>query len=103
MRAVTLFGNLQSFMGQALDQAVATQALWHTLSSRLRVSLGPGGGQQRGFHVGHGDRAAGWLELLAARCFPISREGWWRNEVLQAIFFYLLSSSWAGPAWLWGR
>lgn len=40
MRAVTLFGNLQSFMKQALDQAVATQALWHGLSSRLRVSLG---------------------------------------------------------------
>uniref|UniRef100_A0A8B7WDP4 Probable threonine protease PRSS50 n=1 Tax=Castor canadensis TaxID=51338 RepID=A0A8B7WDP4_CASCN len=39
MHAVTLFGNLQSFMGQALDQAVATQALWHTLSSRLRDVL----------------------------------------------------------------
>lgn len=40
IHAVTLFGNLQSFMKQALDQAVATQALWHSLSSRLRVSLG---------------------------------------------------------------
>lgn len=40
LHAVTLFGNLQSFMGQALDQAVATQALWHSLSSRLRVSVG---------------------------------------------------------------
>lgn len=40
MHAITLFGNLQSFMGQALDQAVATQALWHSLSSRLRVSVG---------------------------------------------------------------
>ncbi|XP_047388298.1 ALS2 C-terminal-like protein isoform X1 [Sciurus carolinensis] len=39
MHAVTLFGNLQSFMGQALDQAVATQALWHTLSSRQRDVL----------------------------------------------------------------
>ncbi|XP_029399540.1 ALS2 C-terminal-like protein isoform X2 [Mus pahari] len=39
MHAVTVFGNLQSFMGQALDQAVATQALWHSLSSRLRDVL----------------------------------------------------------------
>lgn len=39
MHAITLFGNLQSFMGQALDQAVATQALWHSLSSRLRDVL----------------------------------------------------------------
>lgn len=43
MRAVTLFGNLQSFMSQALDEAVATQALWHSLSSsRLRVMWGFG-------------------------------------------------------------
>uniref|UniRef100_A0A8C9M9A9 ALS2 C-terminal-like protein n=1 Tax=Panthera tigris altaica TaxID=74533 RepID=A0A8C9M9A9_PANTA len=34
-----LFGNLESFMRQALDQATATQALWHTLSSRLRDVL----------------------------------------------------------------
>uniref|UniRef100_A0A8C7EWH9 ALS2 C-terminal like n=1 Tax=Neovison vison TaxID=452646 RepID=A0A8C7EWH9_NEOVI len=40
VHAATLFGNLQSFMRQALDQALATQALWHSLSSRLRVSLG---------------------------------------------------------------
>uniref|UniRef100_A0A8C9P969 ALS2 C-terminal like n=1 Tax=Spermophilus dauricus TaxID=99837 RepID=A0A8C9P969_SPEDA len=39
MHAVTIFRNLQSFMGQALDQAVATQALWHTLSSQLRDVL----------------------------------------------------------------
>lgn len=39
MHAVTLFGNLQSFMQQALDQAMATQALWHSLSSRLRDVL----------------------------------------------------------------
>ncbi|XP_052043066.1 ALS2 C-terminal-like protein isoform X2 [Apodemus sylvaticus] len=39
MRAVTLFKNLQSFMRQALDQAQATQALWQTLSSRLRGVL----------------------------------------------------------------
>ncbi|XP_029418055.1 ALS2 C-terminal-like protein isoform X2 [Nannospalax galili] len=39
MHAVTQFENLQSFMGQALDQAVATQALWHSLNSRLRDVL----------------------------------------------------------------
>nr|XP_010958206.1 ALS2 C-terminal-like protein isoform X2 [Camelus bactrianus] len=39
VHAATLFGNLQSFMRQALDQALATQALWHTLSSRLRDVL----------------------------------------------------------------
>nr|XP_048279392.1 ALS2 C-terminal-like protein isoform X3 [Myodes glareolus] len=39
MEAVTLFENLQSFMSQALDQAVTTQALWHSLSSRMRDVL----------------------------------------------------------------
>ncbi|XP_049718652.1 ALS2 C-terminal-like protein isoform X2 [Elephas maximus indicus] len=39
VHTATLFGNLQSFMRQALDQAVATQALWATLSSRLRDVL----------------------------------------------------------------
>nr|XP_031542537.1 ALS2 C-terminal-like protein isoform X2 [Vicugna pacos] len=39
VHAATVFGNLQSFMRQALDQALATQALWHTLSSRLRDVL----------------------------------------------------------------
>ncbi|XP_042834704.1 ALS2 C-terminal-like protein isoform X1 [Panthera tigris] len=39
VHAATLFGNLESFMRQALDQATATQALWHTLSSRLRDVL----------------------------------------------------------------
>lgn len=39
VNAVTLFGNLQSFMKQELDQAVATQALWHTLRGRLRDVL----------------------------------------------------------------
>ncbi|XP_072577166.1 ALS2 C-terminal-like protein isoform X1 [Vulpes vulpes] len=39
VHAATVFGNLQSFMRQALDQAMATQALWHTLSSRLRDVL----------------------------------------------------------------
>lgn len=53
MRAVTLFGNLESFMEQALKQAVATQALWHSLSSRMRVSLGPWDSQgRRLFHIG---------------------------------------------------
>ncbi|XP_058583181.1 ALS2 C-terminal-like protein [Neofelis nebulosa] len=39
VHAATLFGNLECFMRQALDQATATQALWHTLSSRLRDVL----------------------------------------------------------------
>ncbi|XP_022353992.1 ALS2 C-terminal-like protein [Enhydra lutris kenyoni] len=39
VHAAALFGNLQSFMRQALDQALATQALWHSLSSRLRDVL----------------------------------------------------------------
>ncbi|XP_032268069.1 ALS2 C-terminal-like protein [Phoca vitulina] len=39
VHAATLFGNLQSFLRQALDQALATQALWHSLSSRLRDVL----------------------------------------------------------------
>nr|XP_019579585.1 PREDICTED: ALS2 C-terminal-like protein isoform X2 [Rhinolophus sinicus]XP_019579586.1 PREDICTED: ALS2 C-terminal-like protein isoform X2 [Rhinolophus sinicus]XP_019579587.1 PREDICTED: ALS2 C-terminal-like protein isoform X2 [Rhinolophus sinicus] len=39
VHATTLFGNLQSFMRQALDQAVATQVLWRTLSSRPRDAL----------------------------------------------------------------
>ncbi|XP_045385923.1 ALS2 C-terminal-like protein isoform X6 [Lemur catta] len=39
VNAATLFGNLQSFLRQALDQAVATQALWPTLSRRQRDVL----------------------------------------------------------------
>nr|XP_012417412.1 PREDICTED: ALS2 C-terminal-like protein isoform X1 [Odobenus rosmarus divergens] len=39
VHAATVFGNLQSFLRQALDQALATQALWHSLSSRLRDVL----------------------------------------------------------------
>ncbi|XP_034514087.1 ALS2 C-terminal-like protein isoform X3 [Ailuropoda melanoleuca] len=39
VHAATLFGNLQSFMRQVLDQALATQALRHSLSSRLRDLL----------------------------------------------------------------
>ncbi|XP_069906080.1 ALS2 C-terminal-like protein isoform X3 [Oryctolagus cuniculus] len=39
VRAAVLFGNLESFLRQAVDQAVATQGLWHTLSSRLRDVL----------------------------------------------------------------
>lgn len=38
VHAATIFGNLQSFMKKALDEAVATQTLWPTLSSRVRVS-----------------------------------------------------------------
>ncbi|KAM7064031.1 ALS2 C-terminal-like protein isoform 1-T3 [Molossus nigricans] len=39
VHATTVFGDLQSFMKQALDQAMATQALWRTLSSRHRDAL----------------------------------------------------------------
>ncbi|XP_069418355.1 ALS2 C-terminal-like protein isoform X3 [Ovis canadensis] len=39
IHAAGLFGDLQSFMRQELDQAMATQALWPTLSSRLRDVL----------------------------------------------------------------
>ncbi|XP_045434754.1 ALS2 C-terminal-like protein isoform X3 [Pipistrellus kuhlii] len=39
VQAAALFGDLQSFMKQALDQAEATQALWHSLSGRLRDAL----------------------------------------------------------------
>ncbi|XP_006868872.1 PREDICTED: ALS2 C-terminal-like protein isoform X2 [Chrysochloris asiatica] len=39
VHAATLFGNLQSYMRQALDQAEDTQALWSTLSDRLRNEL----------------------------------------------------------------
>ncbi|XP_066900588.1 ALS2 C-terminal-like protein isoform X10 [Kogia breviceps] len=39
VHTATVFGNLQSFMRQELDQAMATQALWHTLSNRLRDVL----------------------------------------------------------------
>ncbi|XP_036075208.1 ALS2 C-terminal-like protein isoform X2 [Rousettus aegyptiacus] len=38
VHAATVFGDLQSFMRQELDQAVATQALWQALSSRQRDS-----------------------------------------------------------------
>lgn len=71
MHAATLFGNLQSFMRQALDQALATQALWHSLSSRLRVSLGPDAWSGKGpaglavsplphLGVGAGAEPGGW-------------------------------------------
>ncbi|XP_005383490.1 PREDICTED: ALS2 C-terminal-like protein isoform X3 [Chinchilla lanigera] len=39
MNATILHGNLQSFLQQALDQAAATQALWHSLSSRPKDLL----------------------------------------------------------------
>ncbi|KAJ1069326.1 hypothetical protein K5549_014276 [Capra hircus] len=39
IHAAGLFGDLQSFMRQELDEAMATQALWPTLSSRLRDVL----------------------------------------------------------------
>ncbi|XP_048190380.1 LOW QUALITY PROTEIN: ALS2 C-terminal-like protein [Perognathus longimembris pacificus] len=38
-KAIGLFGDLQLFMRQALDQAAATQSLWPTLSGRPRDAL----------------------------------------------------------------
>lgn len=77
MEAVTLFENLQSFMSQALDQAVTTQALWHSLSSRMRVSLGLWDSQGRGFHIGYeavlGDLSSSRLS------FPIWKEDCWEE------------------------
>lgn len=51
VHAATVFGDLQSFMRQELDQAVATQALWQALSSRQRVSSRPEG--RSGGLLGH--------------------------------------------------
>lgn len=51
VHAATIFGDLQSFMRQELDQAVATQALWQALSSRQRVSSRPEG--RSGGLLGH--------------------------------------------------
>ncbi|XP_004640832.2 ALS2 C-terminal-like protein isoform X2 [Octodon degus] len=39
MNAITLHGNLQSFLGQELDQAAATQALGHSLRNHLKDML----------------------------------------------------------------
>lgn len=78
MHAVTLFGNLQSFMRQALDQALATQALWYNLSSRVRVSLGLWESQGRGFHIGYGAMLGGLSSSLPQ--FPHLGGGlitWW--------------------------
>lgn len=80
MQATTLFGNLQSFMKQALDQAMATQALWHTLSSRQRVSSWP----DRLSGTGLPRAAACWgLELFAVLCALASplEAGCWLNQV----------------------
>lgn len=107
VHAITLFGNLQSFMRQALDQAVTTQVLWRTLSSRPRVSSRPEDGQERD-SVGQGP--AGWLELLAVRSvsqFPHLEAGWWLNQVVVRslcllILTHLLTPPGPGGSWLWG-
>lgn len=102
MHTATLFGNLQSFMRQALDQAVATQALWHTLSSRPRVSSRPKGrsgkGSGKGFPSG-GDMLGGSSCLLYSLCqFPhlevgVVVEPGGCEIPLSSIFTYLLSTS----------
>lgn len=48
VHAATVFGNLQSYMQQALDQAEATRSLWHSLSGQLWVSGDLVGGWGRG-------------------------------------------------------
>lgn len=102
MHAATVFGNLQSFMRQELDQAMATQALWHTLSSRLRVSSRPEGQLGKGLPSGRGP--LGSLScLLPAPClsFPTWVGGQRLKQVsltfpCPAILTHLLSTSWAG-------
>lgn len=64
IHAAGLFGDLQSFMRQELDQAMATQALWPTLSSRLRVSSTPEGRSEKTPPIQRGP--PGWLELPVA-------------------------------------
>lgn len=75
VHATTLFENLQSFMKQELDQAMATQALWLTLSSRPRVSSWPEGLSGTGFR-----RAAACWVARAVCCtlclsFPVWKWG----------------------------
>lgn len=96
MHAATVFGDLQSFMRQELDQAVATQALWQALSSRQRVSSRP---------EGRSGGAAGSLELLAIlsvpQCTQLEAGGWLNQAAVRllcpAILTHLLSASWDRP------
>lgn len=93
MHAAELFGNLQSFMSQELDQAMATQALRHTLSSRVGVSLRPEGWSGKGF-----PSCRAFLVASAACCILYalaspSRGAVSKVTVCPAILTYLLSTS----------
>lgn len=101
IHAAGLFGDLQSFMRQELDQATATQALWSTLSSRLRVSSTPEGRSEKTFPSSRGP-LGGSSCLLHSPCFSFpTRTGQWLKQVsvtflCPAILMHLLSHSWAG-------
>ena len=101
IHAASLFGDLQSFMRQELDQATATQALWPTLSSRLRVSYTPEGRSEKTL-PSSGGPLRGSSCLLHSPCFSFPTQmGQWLKQVsvtllCPAIFTHLLSTSWAG-------
>lgn len=102
IHAAGLFGDLQSFMRQELDQAMATQALWPTLSSRLRVSSTPEGRSEKTAPPSSGGPLGGSSCLLHSPCFIFPTQmGQWLKQVsvmflCPAIFTHLLSTSWAG-------
>lgn len=101
IHAASLFGDLQSFMRQELDQATATQALWPTLSSRLRVSSTPEERSEKTL-PSSGGPLGGSSCLLRSPCFSFpTQTGQWLKQVSvtllwPAIFTHLLSTSWAG-------
>lgn len=99
VQATTVFGNLQSFMKQALDQAVATQAVWHTLSSRPRVRARPEQWSGRGSH-----------RVARAACrgpqLPHVEGGWWLNQgavrsPCLAVLTHLFAEDLLGRAMSW--
>lgn len=99
MHAATLFGNLQSFMRQVLDQALATQALRHSLSSRLRVSVRPDRWRE----------GACWTPRASASPLPclevgaVAEPGGWQVRMCsppQALAEHLPGQA---VSWLWGR
>lgn len=103
VQATTVFGNLQSFVKQALDQAVATQAVWHTLSSRPRVRARPERWAGRGSR--RVARAACWVPQL-----PRVEGGWWLDqEAVRSPFLAVLTCLFAedllgqAVSWPWGR
>lgn len=99
IHAAGLFGDLQSFMRQELDEAMATQALWPTLSSRLRVSSTPEGRSEKTPPQSSGGPLGGSSCLLHSPCFIFpTQTGQWLKQVsvtflCPAIFTHLLSTS----------